>query len=147
MSSQRSSLEHSKPPILTSTTATPSQPLKRTTISPATKAPTPRSYIVAALVLAFAAVLFALRAPGSNSPSTLNSPTPTASTEITTTMSTATVAASEPAFTPTYGKNGSFKDWNRLADGMERFHSHFKWEYDNTYKVGLPPVPWHTADF
>ena len=33
--------------------------------------------------------------------------------------------------------SGSFQQWNRLADGMERFHSHFKWEYENVYKVSL----------
>lgn len=31
-------------------------------------------------------------------------------------------------------KNGSFKEWNRLADAMTRFHNHFIWEFDNAYK-------------
>jgi len=39
------------------------------------------------------------------------------------------------------GREGSFKEWNRLADAMERFHSHFRWEYDNIYRVSGPRQP------
>lgn len=32
---------------------------------------------------------------------------------------------------------GNFKEWNRLADGMDRFHNHFRWEYKNVYDNAL----------
>ncbi|WOO82507.1 uncharacterized protein LOC62_04G005992 [Vanrija pseudolonga] len=27
------------------------------------------------------------------------------------------------------------RQWNRLADGMERFHGHFRWEFDRLYNI------------
>lgn len=32
---------------------------------------------------------------------------------------------------------GNFKEWNRLADSMDRFHNHFRWEYKNVYDNAL----------
>lgn len=48
-------------------------------------------------------------------------------------------AASEPARVDEkpFQFVGNFKEWNRLADGMDRFHNHFRWEYANVYDNAL----------
>lgn len=30
--------------------------------------------------------------------------------------------------------DGDFRQWNRLADSMDRFHNHFRWEYKNIHE-------------
>lgn len=56
----------------------------------------------------------------------------TTSTAPTTTSTSAEKPAEEP-----FQFKGNFKEWNRLADGMDRFHNHFRWEYKNVYDNAL----------
>ncbi|KAL7423457.1 hypothetical protein Q5752_001037 [Cryptotrichosporon argae] len=32
-------------------------------------------------------------------------------------------------------REGTVKEWNVLADGMDRFHNHFRWEYNRIYTL------------
>lgn len=80
--------------------------------------------------------------------------TPTAlsalSTPTTAATTTAAMAASSSKSdtpngrTPRTAKDfsvGEFRKWNKLADGMERFHEKFAWEFNNVYDVSaLAPV-------